>query len=234
MTADLWITLSVWVIPIVMAVVLHEVAHGFAAYKLGDDTAKRTGRLSLNPIKHVDPFGTVVLPFMLVIAQTGIGVATPFIFGYAKPVPVDFRRLNNPRRDMVLVALAGPVINIVLAFACALLLHAPSLIADAAIQEWVFLNIQNAIIINVALAVFNMMPIPPLDGGRVMIGLLPAKYARSFMKLERYGFFVVLFLLFGLPYLGEKLGYAINPLVSVLEFFILNILDIIGWMTFWS
>ena len=135
-------------------------------YRLGDNTAWQLGRVSFNPIKHIDPFGTVILPAMLLFAHS------PFLFGYAKPVPVNFRKLNHPRLDMVWVALAGPATNILLALAAALALHALPF-APASSAQWIFDNLKNALLINAVLAVFNMMPIPPLDGGRVAVGLLP-------------------------------------------------------------
>jgi Zn-dependent protease len=149
--------LSVWVLPLLFAITFHEAAHGFVAYRLGDNTAKELGRVSFNPLKHIDPFGTVLLPAVLLLSHS------PFLFGYAKPVPVNFRNLNNPRLDMVWVALAGPVTNILLALAAAFAFHAlPFVPADYA--KWVADNLKNTLIINVVLAIFNMLPIPPLDG----------------------------------------------------------------------
>ena len=159
--------------PAVLAITFHEAAHGFVAYRLGDNTASRLGRVTFNPLKHIDPFGTVSCRAMLLLSHS------PFLFGYAKPVPVNFRKLNNPRLDMVWVALAGPATNILLALAAALAFHAlPLAPADAA--QWVADNLKNALVINVVLAVFNMLPIPPLDGGRVAVGLLPARWPARF------------------------------------------------------
>ena len=166
-------TASTWIIPVLLAVTLHEAAHGYAARLFGDNTAWMMGRVTLNPFKHVDPFGTIILPGILLLARS------PFLFGYAKPVPVNFGALRNPRRDMVFVALAGPGTNIVLAFISALLLYLARLAPEPA-SDWMTQNLVNSIIINVVLAVFNMLPIPPLDGGRVAVGLLPAPLAKRY------------------------------------------------------
>src|SRR5215469_7707214 len=171
---------SIWVIPLIIAITFHEAAHGYAARFFGDNTAWQFGRVTLNPFKHIDPVGTVLLPALLFISRS------PFLFGYAKPVPVNFDALRNPRRDMILVALAGPVTNIVLAMVAAALFHlVPHLPGNAA--QWVAQNLKNALIINVVLAVFNMLPIPPLDGGRVVVGLLPNVLAVPFARLEPFG-----------------------------------------------
>ena len=153
--------LSTWVLPLVIAITFHEAAHGFVAHRLGDDTAFRLGRVSFNPLKHIDPFGTVILPGILLLSHA------PFLFGYAKPVPVNFRNLKHPKLDMVWVALAGPATNIVLALAAALAFHALRL-APANIAQWIADNLKNAFLINIVLAIFNMLPIPPLDGGRTV------------------------------------------------------------------
>jgi Zn-dependent protease len=202
-------TLSVWFLPLIIAITLHEAAHGWAAEKLGDDTARRLGRVSFNPIRHVDPIGTLVLPGILLLLKA------PILFGYAKPVPVDFRRLRNPKRDMIWVALAGPVTNLLLAIASALLLHLVGLLPGN-LGDWVATNLQNSIVANVIIGVFNMLPLPPLDGGRVLTGLLPLPLARRFARIEPYGLPILLGLLFILPLLARELGSAFNPIFAVL------------------
>ncbi len=202
-------TVSVWLIPVLLAITLHEAAHGWVAWRLGDDTAMRAGRVTINPLRHVDPVGTVLLPGML------LAFGAPFLFGYAKPVPVRFDRLNSPRRDMVWVALAGPAANLLLAFCAALLLHIVTALPPAA-SEWLARNLFNAIAINLVLAVFNMLPLPPLDGGRVAVGLLPDRLARPLARLERYGMLILLGLLFVLPAVGARLGLELNLFRSII------------------
>lgn len=195
--------ISIWLLPALLAITLHEAAHGYAADLLGDDTARRAGRISLNPLRHIDPFGTVLLPGLLLLS------GTHFLFGYAKPVPVNFWRLRNPRRDMVWVAAAGPGMNLALALAAAFLYHALVLLPDG-VAPWAQLNLANAIQLNVVLAVFNMLPIPPLDGGRVAVGLLPDFIARPLARVEPVGIFIVLGLMFLLPMLGRNLNMDLN------------------------
>ena len=194
---------SVWVLPALIAITLHEAAHGFAAYMFGDDTAKRMGRMSLNPLRHVDPFGTIVLPGLLLLLRS------PFLFGYAKPVPVNFYRLNPARLGMILVAAAGPAMNIVLAFLAALGLHFVGDMPDGWAM-WTEDNLKNAAVLNAVLAVFNMLPIPPLDGGRVLVGLLPQPLAWQLAKLERFGILIVLGALVLLPTIGSQIGVDLS------------------------
>jgi Zn-dependent protease len=196
---------STWVVPAVLAITLHEAAHGFVAHWFGDDTAWRLGRVSLNPVKHIDPIGTILLPALLLLTHA------PFLFGYAKPVPVNFRALRQPRRDMVWVAAAGPATNLLMATAAGLLAHIVGLLPASA-ERWFLQNLENAIVINAILAVFNMLPLPPLDGGRVAVGLLPDVLAAPLARLERYGMLIMIGLIFVLPMLGAQIGVDLNVL----------------------
>jgi Zn-dependent protease len=194
---------STWIVPLIIAITFHEAAHGFVAHRLGDDTAWKLGRVSFNPLKHIDPFGTILLPGLLLLSHA------PFLFGYAKPVPVNFRALNHPRIDMVWVALAGPAINIVLGALAAAAFHLIGLMPSGWAQ-WVADNLKNALVINVVLAVFNMLPLPPLDGGRVAVGLLPDVLARPLSRLEPYGMLILIAILIALPLLGAQLGQNLD------------------------
>ena len=191
--------ISVWLLPVLIAITFHEAAHAFVARFLGDDTASRLGRVSLNPIRHIDPVGTILLPGLLLLAKS------PFLFGYAKPVPVNFRALRNPRIGMVMVAAAGPAMNIGLAIVAALGFYLISYL-PITVAQWAAANLKNALIINVILAVFNMFPLPPLDGGRIAVGLLPNIFASQLARLEPYGMIILIGLLIVLPLLGSELG----------------------------
>jgi Zn-dependent protease len=201
---------SVWVLPLIIAITFHEAAHGFVAHRLGDNTAFELGRVSFNPLKHIDPFGTLVLPAILLLSHS------PFLFGYAKPVPVNFRALRNPRIGMVWVALAGPATNIALALVAALAFHGLAL-APASTAQWLADNLKNALVINVVLAVFNMLPIPPLDGGRVAVGLLPGVLAAPLARLEPFGMLILIGFLIILPLAGSQFGLNLDVISAILR-----------------
>jgi len=207
---------ALWVLPLLLAVVCHEVAHGYIANRLGDDTAERMGRLTLNPIPHIDPVGTILLPGLLLITHA------PFLFGYAKPVPISYQNLRNPIRDMVYVAAAGPGTNMILALASAILLgivgrvvavdpfHLHAMPADGvAVAAPIVIMLQRSVVINVVLAVFNLLPIPPLDGGRVAVGLLPREMAYGLARVEPFGFLIIVLLL-----MSGTLSVIIGPIIS--------------------
>jgi Zn-dependent protease len=212
MNSDIVYQIAVWLVPLVIAIVFHEVAHGLVARRLGDRTAEERGRLTLNPIKHIDPFGTVILPLILAISHVPV-------FGWAKPVPVDYRRLRNPRRDMVLVALAGPGMNFLLALLGTALLAATISLSGGASDgapQMIAQNALNFLLINIFLAVFNLLPVPPFDGGHVVEGLLPLPLAQRFARIGRYSLLVLVVLLLVLPAISPSaniVGRLVSPLV---------------------
>ena len=191
MDQNLIMNILMWIVPLSLAIILHEVAHGWVAYKLGDPTAKNLGRLTLNPISHVDPIGTIVVPGLLLISGAS------FLFGWAKPVPVMFHRLKNPRKDMVWVALAGPAANLVMMLFWAILMKIliASMAHDSSSFQFLVGVAQKGVLINIVLMVFNLLPMLPLDGGRVVHGLLPQELGDKFAVTERYGMFIVVGLL---------------------------------------
>lgn len=200
---------------LIVAITLHEASHGYVAWKLGDDTAYRLGRVTFNPIRHIDPMGTIVMPALILFATN-----FNFMFGYAKPVPVNFRQLRSPRRDMVLVAAAGPGSNIVIALVSAIALRfvpeGGSTTATVIAQMLIY-----SVFFNAMIGVFNMIPLPPLDGGRVAVGLLPYPLAVRLARLERYGMIILLIALIGLPLIGQQIGRDLN----VLSWIIMPIVD---------
>ena len=203
---------------------MHEAAHGYVAWKLGDSTAMRAGRVTANPLKHIDPVGTLLLPGFLLL------VRAPFLFGFAKPVPVDFSKLRRPKRDMVLVAIAGPASNILLAIFSALLIGLGSILPASA-SLWLVSNLENSIIINLLLAIFNLIPLPPLDGGRVAVGLLPRSLGWRLAKLEKFGLFILLGLLFVVPMVMKEIGVVFDPLHWLLIVPVQGLFDLLRGIT---
>lgn len=218
-------TLLVYALPVLFAITVHEAAHGYVAHYLGDNTAYVLGRVTLNPLRHIDPIGTVVMPLLLLFSTAALP-GGPYLLGYAKPVPVSFGKLRHPKRDMVWVALAGPVSNFIQAILWSLLLLA---LLASGIQEAFFVQMARAgILVNLVLAVFNLFPVPPLDGGRVLAGLLPWRAGQVLARVEPFGFFIVLALMIpGIlsrywlaPLLDASYGalnFLLTPLTSLLH-----------------
>lgn len=206
-------TVLIYALPVIFAITVHEAAHGYVARHFGDNTAEVMGRVTLNPMKHIDPIGTILMPLMLYFATSGA-----FLFGYAKPVPVNFNRLRHPKRDMVWVALAGPVSNFIQAILWALVLV--SLVA-AGVNETFFIKMaQGGVLVNLVMWAFNLFPLPPLDGGRVLAGLLPNGPAQNFLaRIEPYGFFIVMALVLA----GVVSNYWLRPLMDV-GYYVINLI----------
>lgn len=210
--ANLIQTVLIYALPVLFAITVHEAAHGYAARHFGDNTAYALGRITLNPLKHIDPVGTILMPLMLYFATSGA-----FVFGYAKPVPVRFGNLRNPKRDMVWVALAGPGANLAQAFLWGLLMV---LLQGLGVTELFFLKMcQGGILVNVVMFALNLFPLPPLDGGRILVGLLPYRQAEMVARIEPWGFFIVM----GLLLLGVVNTFWMRPLMA-LTFGLLNLL----------
>ena len=218
---DLIQTVLIYALPVIFAITLHEAAHGYIAQRLGDNTAAMLGRVTLNPLPHIDPVGTILLPLLLYFSTSGA-----FLFGYAKPVPVRFGHLRNPKRDMIWVALAGPAANLLQALLWGVLLYA---LAGSGVTERFFLEMCRAgMLTNVVMFAFNLFPLPPLDGGRIVVGLLPWRQAVQFSRVEPWGFFIVMALVItGVisswwmqPLMGvtfDLLKFTLSPLAGLLQ-----------------
>jgi len=216
--------ISIWAIPAVIAITFHEASHGYVAHLLGDNTAWRQGRVSFNPLVHIDPFGTVVLPVVLLLLRS------PFLFGYAKPVPVNFRALLHPRMGTILVAAAGPGMNLLLATIAALGFHIVGYVPAPGAQ-WLAANLKNALLLNVILAIFNLLPILPLDGGRILVGVLPGSLARLLSRAEPYGLLILIGLIFLLPLLAAQLGINLDPISRLIMTSTNSVVGTILWLT---
>jgi Zn-dependent protease len=222
MTYNFIIQAALLIVPLVFAITLHETAHGWAALALGDTTARDQGRLTLNPLKHIDRMGTIILPGLLLITQLLTIHRVVFMFGWAKPVPVSAWKFANPRRGMAVVAIAGPAMNFFLAWLTVLALRA---FADADTGAWLGQVLGEFVLINLVLGLFNLLPIPPLDGGRIAVGILPERLARIWARTERYGLLIVLGCLFVLPYV-----FGIDPVRDLLDVVLPRVLRLIFWL----
>ena len=213
---DMLLQIALAALPVIMAITLHEAAHGYAALALGDDTARQMGRLSLNPVRHIDRVGTILLPGALILIQLLTVGRIMFVFGWAKPVPVSAWRFSNPRRGMALVAAAGPAANFVLAWLAALALHGLDLLPEHA-ADIVEALLTTFILANLVLGLFNLLPLPPLDGGRIAVGILPLRLAEAWARMERAGIAVVLLVVFLMPRLLAEFGIQFDPVGSGLN-----------------
>ena len=214
-------TVAIYAIPVLFAITVHEAAHGYAARHFGDPTAHMLGRITLNPLKHIDPLGTIAMPLLLYFATAGA-----FLFGYAKPVPVNFGRLRHPKRDMMWVALAGPGANLVQAVLWVILGY---VLVASGVQERFFLEMTRAgLLVNLVMFAFNMFPLPPLDGGRILVGLLPWRQAELVSRVEPYGFFIVL----ALVLTGVVGSLWLRPLMSITGQAIQTLLTPLRWLLF--
>jgi Zn-dependent protease len=226
---DLILSFALAVVPTVLAITLHEAAHGYAALAMGDDTARQAGRLSLNPLAHVDRVGTILLPGFLLVTQLLTLGRVVFMFGWAKPVPVSAWKFRDPRRGMMVVAAAGPAMNFLLAWIGALAFHFTPLLAGMPLQlAWTFLFY--FILANLVLGLFNLLPIPPLDGGRIAVGLLPESAARRWARLERAGIAIVLLLVFLLPALLREFGVNFDPIGTLIDHVGVPVFRLLVWL----
>lgn len=213
--------IAIYALPVIFAITLHEAAHGYAALKFGDTTAKMLGRITLNPLKHIDPIGTILVPLTLLVMAKLIGGGV-FLFGWAKPVPVNFGHLRNPKRDMLWVAAAGPGANILMAVFWAAMIKLAHAMPGNDYAAPLALMGSAGVAINAILAALNLLPIPPLDGGRIAVSLLPNRAAAALSNVERYGLFIILALLF-----TGLLGFFIDPVIRLVEHFSLSLLGLI-------
>lgn len=222
---DMILSFALAVIPAILAITLHEAAHGYAAWALGDDTAKRLGRLSLNPLVHVDRVGTILLPGFLLISQLLTIGRVGFMFGWAKPVPVAAWKFAHPRRGMMIVAAAGPAMNFLLAWLAGVAAHGLDFLPPG-VGELSAEFLEDFIVVNLVLGLFNLLPIPPLDGGRIVVGLLPERLALAWAKVERFGIIIVLLLVFLIPEVARSMGTSFNPVQDALS-------QILPWARNW-
>ena len=211
MNADTIYQIATWALPILLAITLHEYAHGWVANKLGDNTAKALGRLTINPIKHIDPIGTILIPGILLL------IGSSFLFGYAKPIPVNALNLKNIRKDMAIIAIAGPLSNLFMAFAWGfiMLFATYGIFGDVAIAKGFYDMGKNGVLINVLLMVLNLLPIPPLDGAKVLSGFVPKNIANTLDRVEPYGFFILIGLLF-LGILNKIMLPIMIPILAII------------------
>ena len=216
---------SVFVLPLFFSIVLHEIAHGFVAWRLGDDTAKKAGRLTLNPVLHFDPIGSFLVPMVLMLSGSS------FLFGWAKPVPVSYWRLDHPKKDMGLVALAGPLMNFILAIVCGLVVTlGDRYLANTSFNQWLIGNFAVGYLLSLSLCAFNLFPVLPLDGGRIMVSLLPKSLSEKYAKTERYGFVLLGVIFFVLPSVAAATGLNVDILSRYMDWMQTGLLHIMSFI----